>query len=141
MFLFSFCAGIVILVVAAGFFVNAFRNPRYRFLPDSEVTARYKATLEQTYEGYDQRAQLVSEAVGTYITGYYVECGAFNTRVNDRRSTYLHSCNGAIVVVAVALMLAFLAFHFGGLDKGRMKPAAEVHSTRLVDVTLQEKGR
>lgn len=127
MFMLLFCAGMVLLVIAAGFFVKAFHNPRYRFLPDSEQTARYQAELERTYEGYDQRGELVFAALDRYITGYYIEYGAFNTRVNDRRSAYLHSCNGAIVIAAAALMLAYLAFHFGGLDKGKIRPAAEVH--------------
>src|SRR3990170_3015419 len=41
-FLFFFCSGIVILVIAAGFFTTAFFNHAYQFLPDSGETARYK---------------------------------------------------------------------------------------------------
>jgi len=136
-----FCGGIVVLVTGAGFFVKAFHNPSYRFLPDSEETARYKAQLEEAYKEYDQRAQLVSDALDKYITGYYIEYGAFNTRVNDRRAAYLHSCNGAIIGAAVLLMLAYLAFNFGGFDKGRIKLAAAVSVVKPTEVRLQERGR
>jgi hypothetical protein len=117
MFVLFFCGGVVVLVVAAGFFVKAFHNSRYRFLPDSRQTADYRAQLEATYAQYEQSRQLVLDALDTYIITYYIDCGAFNTRVNDRRAAYLHSCNGAIIVAAVALMIAYLAFHFGGLAR------------------------
>jgi hypothetical protein len=137
-FMLFFCGGIVILVIAAGLFVKAFYNPAYRFLPDSAETARYKARLEDIYKEYDERGQLVSDALDKYVTDYYIEYGAFNTRVNDRRATYLHSCNGAIIAAATILMLAYLAFYFGDLDKGRIKPATEVFITKPVDVRVQE---
>jgi len=38
-------------------------------------------------------------------------------------------------------MLAYLAFYFGDLDKGRIKPATEVFITKPVDVRVQEKGK
>lgn len=136
-----FSGGVVGLVFAAGWFVQAFRSSGYRFLPDSEQTAAYRVELGRTYEAYEQNDRLISDALDKYITGYYIDCGAFNTRVNDRRSAYLHSCNGAIVISAVALMLAFLAFNFGGLDRGRIRPPAEVQVTKPVDVRLLEKGK
>ena len=140
-FMLFFSGGIVVLVIAAGFFVKAFHNPSYRFLPDSGETARYKARLEEIYKEYEQRLQLVSEALDEYITGYYIDYGAFNTKVNDRRAAYLHSCNGAIIAAAVLLMLAYLAFYFGDLDKGRIRPATGVFITKPVDVRVQDKGK
>ena len=140
-FLLFFCSGIVILVIAAGLFVKAFHNPSYRFLPDSEQTARYRAQLEETYKEYEQRAQLVSDALDKYLVGYYIDYASFNTKVNDRRAAFLHSCNGAIIAAAVFLMLAYLAFYFGALDRGRIKPATEVFVTKPVDVRVRDRGK
>lgn len=140
-FAFFFCSGLVVLVIAAGFFVKAFFNHAYQFLPDSVETARYKARLEETYKDYDSREALVSDALDKYLIDYYVEYGAFNTRVNDRRSAYLHSCNGWIIAAALLMMLAYLAFYFGDLDKGRIRQATEVHITKPVDVQILDKGK
>lgn len=129
------------LVIAAGFFITAFFNHAYQFLPDSAQTASYKQRLEDTYRGYEESEALVAGALDKYLTDYYVEYGSFNTRVNDRRSAYLHSCNGWMISAAVLMMLAYLAFHFGDLDKGRIKAPTEVHITKPVDVRLNEKGK
>lgn len=127
--------------MAAGFFVKAFHNRAYRFIPNSEQTAQYKAQLDETYKDYDERNQLVSETLDKYISDYYIKYGAFNTRVNDLRTGYLHSCNGAIIAAAVLLMLAYLAFYFGDLDKGRIKPPTGVFITKPIDVRVQDKGK
>lgn len=140
-FLFFFCGGLTMLAIAAALFTKAFFNHAYQFLPDSVETALYKARLEDTYAEFEGHQALVSDALDKYVTDYYVEYGAFNTRVNDRRSAYLHACNGWMIAAAVLMMLAYLAFHFGDLDKGRIKTPAEVHITKPVDVRMHDKGK
>lgn len=139
MFAFFFCVGSVLLVVAMVFFVKAFYNNAYYFLPDSRQTAEYKQLLEQTYSRYNNREQLVSDAMDQYLVGYYVEYAAFNTRANDRRSAYVHLCNGAIVGAGVLFIGAFLAFYFGDLDKGKIKAATEISISKPVDVRVIQK--
>src|SRR5688500_12817897 len=75
-FVFFFCSGIVMLVFAVGFFIKAFYNHAYQFLPDSAETARYQARLEDTYRDYEGQQVLVSEALEKYLVNYYVEYGA-----------------------------------------------------------------
>lgn len=137
-FVFFFCSGIVSLVVAMVCFVNALYNNAYYFLPDSKKTAEYKMLLEETYGEFDNREQLVSNALDKYLTDYYVEYAAFNTQINDRRSAYIHLCNGGIILAASLFILAYLAFYFGDLDKSRMKSAVEVFVAKPVDVRIQD---
>jgi len=110
MFAFFVCLGSVALVCAIMFFINAFLSGTYYFLPDSSQTADYKGLLDRTYAEYDNREQLVSDAMDQYLVGYYIEYAAFNTRVNDRRSGYVYRCNGATIAAALVFILAFLAF-------------------------------
>lgn len=116
----------------------ALYNNAYYFLPDSKKTAEYKILLEETYKNFDEREALVSAALDKYITDYYVEYAAFNTRVNDRRSAFIHICNGAIIGAAVLFIFAFLAFYFGDLDKSKIKSATEVFLTKPIDVRVLE---
>jgi hypothetical protein len=140
-FLFFLLCGAVILVLAMKWFVNALYNNEYHFLPDSAQTAKYKELLEQTYESYGNKDALVSDAMDKYVLGYYVQFAALNTQVNDRRAAYIHLCNGGIIASAVLFVAAFLAFYFGELDKGRIKPASEVVITKPIDVRIQENRR
>ena len=137
-FAFFFCFGTVLLVVAMVFFVKAFYNNAYYFLPDSKQTAAYKDLLDRTYAEFTERERLISEAMDQYLIGYYIEYAAFNTQVNDRRSAYLHLCNGAVVGAAVLFIAALLAFYFGDLGKGRIRPVTEISVTKPIDVRVIE---
>jgi uncharacterized protein with PQ loop repeat len=141
MFTFFIFAASATLVSAIVFFINALYNNAYYFLPDSAATANYRVLLEQTYRAYEQRKQLVEDALGKYITDYYIQYAAFNTKVNDRRSGFLHYCNGAIVGTAMLLFFAFLCFYFGGLDRNKTKNATEVQVNKPVEVRIIEQRR
>lgn len=133
-FAFFFVSGAVILVIAALWFVKALYTNAYYFLPDSKKTADYKSLLEKTYEPYENKDQLVSEALERYVRDYYVEYAAFNTQVNDRRSAYIHLCNGALVAAALLFVFAYLLFYFGDLDKGRLR--TEVFIAKPIEVRI-----
>jgi hypothetical protein len=135
-FVFFVCTGAVALVVATVYFVKAFWNNTYYFLPDSAQTAEYKRVLDETYAQYEDRERLVARAMDDYVFGYYVEYAAFNTRANDRRSAYVHLCNGGTISAAFFFALAFLAFYFGELDKGRIRQPTEISITKPVDVRV-----
>jgi len=136
-FAFFFVSGTVILVIAAIWFVKALYNNAYYFLPDSKKTAEYKLLLQKTYEPYENKNQLVSEALERYIRDYYVEYAAFNTQVNDRRSAYIHLCNGALVAAALLFVFAYLLFYFGDLDKGRLR--TEVFIAKPIEVKILDR--
>ncbi len=138
-FLFFLISGSTILAFALFCFVKALYNNEYYFLPDSKKTAEYKVLLENTYREFEDHEKLVSDALDKYITDYYIEYAAFNTRINDRRSAYIHQCSGAIIGAAVLFFAAYLAFYFGDLDKSRIKPATEVFVTKPIDVRVQDR--
>lgn len=138
-FVFFFCAGAVLLTIAVVSFVKALWNHDYYFLPAPNKTAEYKTLLEATYEGYEDQTQLVSNAIDKYLTDYYIEYTTFNTQVNDRRSAYLHICNGAIIGTAVLFICAYLAFYFGDLDKSKMRSPTEVLINKPIDIRIQGK--
>lgn len=141
MFLFFFSFGVLGLTVAMLWFVNALYNNTYWFLPDSSTTAAYRSKLEAIYSAWDRRDQLIAQAMDAYLGKYFVEYASFNAQVNDRRSAFIHLCNGAIIGAAVLFIFAYLAFYFGDLDKGRIKAPVEVRITQPVDVRLQERGK
>ena len=138
-FLFFFISGSAILLFALIRFVNALYNNEYYFLPDSKKTAEYRALLEKTYEEFEDRETLVLDALDKYKTDYYIEYAAFNTQTNDRRSAYIHQCNGAIIGATVLFIAAYLAFYFGDLDRSRIKPAIEIFVTKPIDVRVQDR--
>lgn len=138
-FAFFLCCAVVSLAMGMVRFVKALWNHAYLLLPDSEKTRDYKKLLEKTYESFDEREKLVSDALDKYLTDYYIEYAAFNTQVNDRRSAYIHLCNSAIVSTIVLFIAAYLAFYFGDLDKSKIKGATEVFTTKPMDVRIQDR--
>lgn len=140
-FVFFFSCGCVLMACGLVWFVKALYNNAYYFLPDSTQTASYKAVLEETYANYEERRELVSDASDKYLTDYYIEYAAFNTAVNDRRSAYIHLCNGAIIGAALLFFLAYLMFYFGGLGRSKIKPPTEISISRPVDVRIQERTK
>jgi hypothetical protein len=137
-FTFFFATGSIVLVLAMIRFAGALYNHEYHFLPDSLRTAEYRALLEQTYKEFAERERLISEAMNRYIEDAYIQYAAFNTRVNDRRSAYIHLCNGAIIASAALFIAAFVTFHFGDLNKSRIKVATEVVVAKPVEVRIQD---
>jgi hypothetical protein len=133
-FLFFLGTGSLLLIIAMERFIRALHNHEYHFLPDSVRTAEYKELLEHTYRDYPATEALVQDAMDRYIVGYYIEYAAFNTRVNDRRSAFLHQCTGAIIGAAIVLGAAFLIFYFGDLDKSRIRPPVDVIIKQPVEV-------
>lgn len=142
MFIVFIAAATLTLVAAIYLFINALYNHTYLFLPDSSATANYKELLEQTYAQFQNSQQLVENALRKYIINYYIEYAAFNTRVNDRRSMFLHFCNGAIVGTTILLFAAYLSFYFGGLDKNNnAKPPTDVRVIKPVEIRIQDQRR
>jgi Na+/phosphate symporter len=141
MFVFFFCSGVVVIAFAMIWFVKALYNHSYYFLPDSRTTANYKKSLDELYENWPERDRLVSDAMDGYLCKYYIEFASFNTQVNDRRSAFIHLCNGAIIGAAVLFIFAYLVFYFGDLDKSKIQKPAEVSITKPIDVRIQRQGK
>lgn len=136
LFVFFVVSGAVILVLAIKWFVNALYNNEYHFLPDSLKTAQYKQLLEETYKDYEGSDQLVAAALDKYVTEALVRNASINTQVNDRRSAFIHLCNGAIIAAAVLFAAAFFAFYFGDLDRSRIKTPTEVIVTKPIEARV-----
>lgn len=141
MFAFFFVASTVSLVTAIVWFVKALYKNEYYFLPDAARTAGYKLELEKTYQGYEGANALIDTGLQRFVEDAFVQYGSFNTRVNDRRSGFIHLCNGAIIATAILLFVAFLFFYFGGLDRSRVGKPTEITVVKPVDVRLQQPQR
>ena len=61
--------------------------------------------------------QLVEDAFDNYLYEYYAECATANTKINDKRSSFIHNCNKWLVSNLPFLFLVFLIFSFCGVDK------------------------
>jgi hypothetical protein len=137
-FLFFLGGGVLFLVVAIERFVRALHGHEYHLLPDSLKTAEYRLLLDETYKDFPESAVLIADAMDSYIVGYYVQYAAYNTRVNDRRSAFLHHCTWAIIGTTLFLGAAFAIFYVADLDKGKMKTATEVLIKQPVEVMIRK---
>ncbi len=137
MFAFFMLASLIALGFAIFFFSRSWWNNAYTFLPVAADTIAYEKTLQETYGEFAEKNELVAKYLEAYITNAYVEYSSENAKVNDVRSAYIHRANASIILTAVLLFCAFLAFYFGGLDRSRVSKPQEVSISKPVEVRIQ----
>lgn len=98
-------------------FIRAFFNHTYELIPTAVETEDYRHQLIEHYHGYPTSDQLVEDAFDNYLYKYYAECATVNTKINDKRSSFIHNCNKWLVSNLPFLFLVFLIFSFCGVDK------------------------
>jgi hypothetical protein len=121
LFGFFFIASSALLVVGIIYFIKAFYGHTYEFIPTANATEAYRKKLDSTYEEYENGTELSKTYLEDYMYRYYHECSSKNAEVNDKRSENLHKANSFIVFVVVPLLVTFLFFHFGNVDKNKLE--------------------
>jgi len=69
---------------------------------------------------------------------YFHECSSFNAEVNDKKSECLHKANSFIVFISLPLLLTFLIFHFGNIDKNLTTKKEIVEIIKPLKIILPE---
>lgn len=109
--------GSLVLLLSVYFFIQAMHGHTYKLLPKAEETESYKEKLHDTYKDYKNGKAIAEGHLDEYLCKYMIECSSTNTDVNDKRAWYLHKLNGCLIATALLLLLSFLFFYFGDLNK------------------------
>jgi len=133
-FILLLIAGSVALVVSIYYFILSWYGHTYSFLPSAQETESYQKLLNETYAPYEDGEALSKKYLDDYVCKYLITCSSINTQSNDKRSFYLHRTNASLIIVALLLLLSFLCFYFGDLDKGRQIKAIKVNIENPVSV-------
>lgn len=113
------CFGVALVFAAlsAYYLKSAASGNKYQFLAPARDWEGYQADCEKKYAEFDDKDQLIDGAVRGAIVAEYIRCGSINALVNDSRSKCLFLTIKFLIFSAVFVLLAFLVFFFGGLDK------------------------
>lgn len=123
--LFYCCFGFAVLFITLGayYLKSAASGNKYQFLAPARDWDSYQKKCEQQYAEFDNKSQLVDEALRGAILSEYIRCSSVNAYVNDSRSKCLFLTIKFLILATVFVLVAFLVFYFGGLDKGMaLKP-------------------
>jgi hypothetical protein len=137
----NICFGMVFLlsvslfVVSVSYFVRSFYGHAYEFLPSASDTEKYRKTLIDTYQEYDDCDELVERYFNEYLFRYFNECSSNNTKVNDKRSEYLHKCNTYLILTSMPLVVSFLIFTFSGVDGNSIGKDLKVQLIRPIEIS------
>lgn len=114
---FFLLSALALLLLSAGawFFVKAFWGHDYHCLPIATTIENYRQTLGTTYKDFVDGDTLASGHYRDFLLKYFAECASSNADVNTVRAHFLHRSNGYILVAIPAVILAAIAFIFGGL--------------------------
>lgn len=114
-------ASLILFALSLYNFIRAFFNHTYELIPTAVETEGYRNQLIEHYNGYPTSGQLVDDAFDNYLYKYYAECATANTKINDKRSSFIHNCNKWLAFNLPFLFLVFLIFSFSGVDKNSKK--------------------
>jgi len=142
-FLLFYCLCIVFIVLGILFLVRSWLGYEYTFLPSAKDTEDYRALLIETYKSYENSDELVQKYMMEYIYRYFIECSSTNTVNNDNRSMNLHYARISIICSLVLAFIAFIPFHFGGIDRASLSTPTDVRVVEPIELkdTANEQKR
>jgi hypothetical protein len=116
-----FVVSVVLFGLSTAYFVGAFYNHGYSFMPPSSEIEDYRATLIKHYAPYEDADENVEREFTDFIYNNFNQCASKNIVVNDLRSRRIHMCNRYLLFTVGPLLLAFLIFTFSGMGSGSDK--------------------
>jgi hypothetical protein len=122
------------LLVSICFFIRSSFGHTYSLLPKAEKTESYREELYKTYNEYKDGKDIAEHHLDEYLCQYMIKCSSINTEVNDKRAWYLHKLNGYLIIVALLLLISFLFFYFGNLDKGHQAKTLQIEIINPIDL-------
>ena len=137
-FYMPFSLSAFLFVVSAVYFVGAFYNHEYSFMPPADEIEEYRNILISHYEGYEGAKEYVAQAFSDFIYGHFNRCSSANTVVNDLRSRRIHMCNRFLLFTSVPLLLSFLMFSFSGMANKKVSNLHKVELSSPVSIVYPE---
>lgn len=114
-------------VMGAWFFKASWFGHTDKLLPTANETEAYRSQLIDLYRNYDDKEQLVENALKEYLYEYYKQFSSENTVNNDARAYRLYQATYAITVAVLCSFLAFIPYFFvkqEGVKDGNQTAAA-----------------
>jgi len=131
LFLATLAATAVFLCIAIYNFIRSWFGNTYDFLPTPIDSSEYLNLLNTTYAEFDEKNQLIDQYLDEYLYDSYIHCATKNASCNDKRSIYLHKSHGYIITTSVSLLICFIVFYFGSLEKKPSKDPIQVSIQNL----------
>jgi hypothetical protein len=132
-FILFLAASSLALLVSLYFFIRSWYGHTYSFLPTAQKTESYREELCKTYNEYEDGKTIAENHLDEYLCNYMITCSSINTEVNDARAWYFHKLSGWLIIVALLLLISFLFFHFGHLDKGHQTKTLQMRIINPID--------
>ena len=118
LFYIFFVASVALFGLSTAYFIGAFYNHGYSFMPPSGEIEDYRATLIKHYAPYDDADENVGREFTDFIYNNFNQCASKNVVVNDLRSHRIHMCNRYLLFAVGPLLFSFLIFTFSDMNNG-----------------------
>jgi hypothetical protein len=121
--------GITILFLgfALKHFIKSWYNYEYSFLPTASDTEKYRSTLINTYNDYEDRDKLVENALKDFIYKYYIDCSTINTVNNDTRSFHFHRTASNLIISFALSIVTLGTLFFSHINNNINNSTNQVH--------------
>lgn len=100
----------VCVFISIYFLIRSYFHYGYGFIATTLEIKKYKEELEDYYQGTKKVNKKVNCEIEEFINNQYVKHTDLNTRNNDRKSSYIHKANWALILSLVFTILTGIPF-------------------------------
>jgi len=104
--LFLLILATVAILVSIFFLIKSYFNYGYGFIATSLEIMKYKKELEEFYNDDEDKDKIVQNKIESFVNKEYVKYTDLNTRNNDRKSSFIHKANWALIFSIILMVLA-----------------------------------
>jgi len=104
--LFLLILATVTIFVAIFFLIKSYFNYGYGYIATSLKIMTYKKELEDFHKDDEGADKIVQDKIEDFVNKEYVKYTDLNTRNNDRKSSFIHKANWALILSIILIVLA-----------------------------------
>ncbi|HOI51338.1 MAG TPA: hypothetical protein PLN02_03105 [Azonexus sp.] len=124
----------ILLIATAVTFFLSYYNYSYGLIPTAEQLEAYRQQLLATYTEFDNGQVLAEKYHREALMNAFVECSTINAATNAKRGGYIHTTNTLTLISAIFLLIAFVFFYLGGLDKNGLDTPKQIVISKPIEL-------
>lgn len=124
--------GFIIMIFVIYFLIKSYYNYTYGFVASSEELKKYYTDLC----AYNQKE--ADKIFLEFVTSEYSKYADINASNNDKKSSYLHKANGALIILLIFVILAWLPYVWKDMHKAKIIQNVKIVNFHIINDILQE---
>ena len=117
------------ILVSIVFLIQSYFNYGYGYIATSLEIITYKKDLEKFHKDDAGVSNIVQDKIEGFVNKEYVKYTDMNTRNNDRKSSFIHKANWALLLSIILIVLAGIPYVIKSIIDGN-----QVYKIQIVKI-------